>query len=91
MTRNEILALLQTAESDFSIWLSEDDISVDVIDFIGFNNHGDEEFRALDNPAQVRHIQNTLKKKANSIDDEFYVCYHFDNCTVTWGYTSYDI
>lgn len=91
MTRNEILALLNTAESDLDIWLGEDEISVDVVDFIGFNSHWDEEFRELDNPEQVEYIRNTLRAKANSVDDEFYVRYHFDNCTVSWGYTSYDI
>ena len=41
MTRNEILALLNTAASDLDIWLGEDEISVDVIDLIGFNSHWD--------------------------------------------------
>ena len=88
MTRNEILALLNTAESDLSIWLGEDIIGVDVVDFIGHNRHHGKE-RELDNPEQVNHIRNTLIANANDITiGEWYTYYHFDNCVIRWGYNS---
>lgn len=91
ISKNEILEMLNTAKSDLDIWvgwLGEDDISVDVVDFIGRNRrHGKE--RKLDNPEQVDHIRNTLKANANDITiGEWYTYYHFNDCIIRWGYKS---
>lgn len=91
MTKIEILKMLNDLGNDAYVYESGDDISVDLNDFEGFDENWSEIMRDYDNPKKVQQALDTLQRTAIIIEDNFYTTYHFEDCSVILGYTSYDI
>lgn len=93
MNREQVLALLATAESDLEVWemSDEEEIDVTVYDFEGFDEHWSEIDRELDNPELVERIYDTLRDNCVEFDEGFYQDFYFEGFRVHWGYASYDI
>ncbi len=91
MTKEMVMELLAKAEADLMVDEWDDEISVTVDDFVGFDEDWSEVMRDLENAELVDEIYETLKKEAVSVDDDFYVNFHFEGFSVCWGYGSFDI
>ena len=91
MTKIEILKMLNDLGDDAYIYEHGDDISVDFNDFEGFEEDWLETMRDYNNPEKVEQALDTLQRNAIIIEGNFYTTYHFEDCSVIVGYTSYDI
>ncbi len=91
MTKEQVIAICKTAGEDLLIYTYDNEVHIDVYDFIGFNDDWSEEMRQLDNEELVDTIYEVLKKHCNEFIDDFYGKFIFDDCIVTWGYSSYNI
>ena len=67
-------------------------VYIDTDDFVGFTEDWDEEYRDVDY-AKIHRAKELLEHEAIEYDysDDLYEWYHFSDCTVRWGATSYDI
>lgn len=81
-----VMELLETANSDLSIFVKENEIEITVEDL---NERGYE--CDLKNEELVDSIQEKLEEMANSSFGDYYSYYEFDGFTVIWGYASMDI
>lgn len=91
MTYNSILKLAKTLGKDAIVWASNDKISVDLNDFVGFDDEWNEIFCDFDNEEAVDSFLETLRNEAVKVIENLYTTYYFDGFTVQVGYTSYDI
>lgn len=94
MTMEMVMELLATAGNDLDVFGGDEfdnDISVEVNDFEGFDDDWSEIIRDIENPDLVDEIYETLKREALSVDEDFYVDFQFDGFSVSWGYASYNI
>jgi hypothetical protein len=75
-------------------WISDredGEYAITFDDFGGFDEHWCEMDREYVKPELVDSIIDWLDKNALSIEDDYYMVYHFDGYSVQVGYTSYDI
>lgn len=91
MTREMVMELLATAGEDLMVSEYDDEISVTVYDFEGFDEDWSEIIRELDDEVLVDTIYGILSIKARRVEGDFYRYFHFDGFTVCWGYASFDI
>jgi len=91
MTREMVMELLATAGEDLMVSEYDDEISVTVYDFEGFDEDWSEIIRELDDEVLVDTIYGTLAIEARRVEGDFYRYFHFDGFTVCWGYASFDI
>ena len=91
MTREMVMELLATAGEDLMVSEYDDEISVTVDDFEGFDEDWSEIDRELDDEELVDAIYETLEAEAQRVDGDFYRYFQFDGFTVCWGYSSFDI
>lgn len=91
MTREQALALLETAGRDIDYSEQEDEISVEVYDFIGFDEDWSEIMREFDDEELVDEIYAKLEQEAISVEGDFYRYFDFGDFTICWGYASYNI
>ena len=91
MTKEQVIAICETAGRDLFVCDCDDEVIVEVYDFIGFNDDWSEEMRQLDNAELVNTIYDIFKKHCNEFIEDFYDSFIFDDFTVTWGYSSYNI
>lgn len=92
MTFENVLEMVKALGNDAIHYVdSEKTIHVDINDFEGFNDDWDEIYRDFDDEDAINGLFRLLEKNANSIDDDYYIVFHFDDFKVSWGYTSYDI
>lgn len=89
MTKAEVMARLATVK-DIEIDEREDEISVTVQDFDGFDEEGNEFFREYDQTS-VEEMEDWLEEHCESYDGDYYIEYNFTDCVVCVGYTSFDI
>lgn len=66
-------------------------IQITIDDFLGFNDDYQEEFREYENPQKVEAFKNFLESNCLKREYGFYKIYHFEDCEVILGYTSFDI
>jgi len=91
MTREMVMELLATAGEDLMVSEYDDEISVTVYNFEGFDEDWSEIIRELDDEVLVDTIYGILSIKARRVEGDFYRYFHFDGFTVCWGYASFDI
>lgn len=75
-------------------WISDrgdNEYAIEFDNFDGFDERGCEIFREYNKPELVDLIVGWLDENALSIEDDYYMVYHFEDCSVQVGYTSYDI
>lgn len=89
MTKAEVMARLAIVK-DIEIDEWEDEISVTVQDFEGFDEEWHEVFRDYDDEA-VDEMLEWLEAHCDHHDGDFYVYFYFEDCEVRVGYTSFDI
>jgi hypothetical protein len=66
-------------------------VYIDTNDFVGFDEDWDEEWRDVDY-TKIYCAKELLKHESIECDcSDMYEWYHFSDCSVCWGATSYDI
>lgn len=91
MTRDDVIALLNTIYDDASVWVDDNgNIDVTIEDFEGFDENWDEIMRDYDEGA-VESVYEALASAAVSVTDDFYTVFNMGDFSITWGYASYDI
>lgn len=93
MTLEMMIATVEALGQDASYYWDEEEneLSVTIDDFAGFDENWSEIMRDYNNPEAVTAFLKMLKTECNYIEDDFYVYYHFDDFKVTVGYSSFDI
>ena len=89
MSLEMVLELLASAGDDLMVDVYDDEVSVVVEDFVGFD--WSEVMRDLDDADLVDSIEEQLSAECVSEEGDFYHYYHFDGFSVCWGYASFDI
>ena len=87
-----MLTILETLEQagDVRIFrVSRDEILVDFIDFIGFDDNWCEKFRNFAMPELIEQVEDIINKFGTR--DSFYRKVVLDGIKFSFGYTSYDI
>lgn len=92
MTREMVLMLAEQCGEDVEVSINNDgSIDLTFVDFIGFNEDWEEEFREYDNENAIDTLIEVLEKNCIEITKNLYVTYSFENFFVTVGFTSFDI
>lgn len=91
MSLEMVLELLASAGDDLMVDVYDDEVSVTVEDFVGFDDDWSEVMRDLDDADLVDSIEEQLSAECVSEDGDFYHYFHFDGFSVCWGYASFDI
>lgn len=91
MSLEMVLELLASAGDDLMVDVYDDEVSVVVEDFVGFDDDWSEVMRDLDDADLVDSIEEQLSAECVSEDGDFYHYFHFDGFSVCWGYASFDI
>lgn len=91
MSLEMVLELLASAGDDLMVDVYDDEVSVVVEDFVGFDDDWSEVMRDLDDADLVDSIEEQLSAECVSEEGDFYHYYHFDGFSVCWGYASFDI
>ena len=91
MSLEMVLELLASAGDDLMVDVHDDEVSVVVEDFVGFDDDWSEVMRDLDDADLVDSIEEQLSAECVSEEGDFYHYYHFDGFSVCWGYASFDI
>ena len=89
--RNTIVEMIKAMGNDVDFRENGNRIFVTIDDFEGFDENFEEVFREYENPAKVDTFKNFLERECVEKDDDFYIRYHFNDCEVVLGYTSFDI
>lgn len=89
--RNTIVEMIKEMENDVDFREVDNKIIVTIDDFFGFNDDFEEVFREYENPEKVEAFKDFLEKGCLEKEDDFYIRYHFNDCEVVLGYTSFDI
>lgn len=89
--RNTIVEMIKEMENDVDFREVDNKIIVTIDDFFGFNDDFEEVFREYENPEKVEAFKDFLEKGCLEKEDGFYIRYHFNDCEVVLGYTSFDI
>lgn len=89
MTVRETI-MKMTDNENFIVFDSNDKIRIDIDDFAGFDDDWDEIFNDIDEDI-VDSVLDYLKENADSVEEDYYTTYYFNNFSVIVGYTSYDI
>jgi hypothetical protein len=91
MTRNELMERLESYNEMGDLFINEigERISVDIYDFVGFDENWEEVDREVG--IDVEEFIEFLQNNANSYEMGFYSTFEFADCVVRLGYTSYDI
>ncbi len=91
MTKTEVIAILESLGNDVDFMVGDNTIYVDIVDFIGFTDDWDEEYRAFDNEEAIEQFYTTMEERSKEYEENYYSTYYFTDFKVRVGYTSYDI
>lgn len=91
MTREMMIAAVETLGADASYYVREDEINVTLEDFEGFDDDWSEVDREYDDEEAVNAFLEMLERECVSQEGDFYVTYHFDGFDVQLGYASFEI
>lgn len=92
MTKEMMIAAIEALGADASLWDKDAYcLSVTIEDFEGFDEDWSEIEREYDDPEAVDAFLEMLETECVSLEDDYYVIYHFEGFDVKIGYASYDI
>lgn len=92
MTLEMVIELLKSAKKDifYDVDEEERDVYVTVKDFKGFGDDWQAISRDYDKDL-VKSIEEKIEAASVSSEGDLYQYYHFEDFTVVWGYSSFDI
>ena len=91
MTAEMMMTMLETLEQAGDVELhrvSDTEIHVDFVDFIGFDEHWCEQFRDYTMPELVEQVEGVIAELGTG---DFYHEVVLDDVVFVFGYTAYDI
>ena len=92
MTKEMMIAAIEALGADASLWDKEAYcLNVTIEDFDGFDDDWSEIDREYDDPEAVAAFLEMLETECVSLEDDYYVIYHFEGFDVKIGYASYDV
>lgn len=91
MTREMLIAALEALGQDVTFDCTDEEITVTIQDFGGFDRHWCEIERELDDEDAVDAFLEMLEEKSLSWIGDFYKYYTFEGFSVCVGYASFDI
>lgn len=92
MTLEMVIELLKSAKKDifYDVDEEERDVYVTVKDFKGFDDDWHEISRDYDKDL-VKSIEEKIEAASVSSEGDLYRYYQFEDFTVVWGYSSFDV
>ena len=90
MKKNEVMEMIKELElcGDILIGHLNEEIHIDIYDFVGFDDDWNEEYREFSKPELVGRLEETFEELG---DGEYYNTMDLEGQRFVLGYTSYDI